>query len=151
MNRFVITGLPRSRTAWFSAYLSSGDVFCYHEAIRDERPLEGYPHTGTADCGYLLCPDWVESIGEHKLVVIHRNPANVVNSLKKMGIGNKEEYEALESLATALGHLNGLHICYDEINDRLEEMHDYLCLPNYDENRADMFKPLNIQTMNWSK
>ena len=29
--RFIITGYPRSRTAWMAAFLSSGDTICFHE------------------------------------------------------------------------------------------------------------------------
>jgi len=32
MNRFFITGYPRSRTAWLANLFTTGDVFCYHEA-----------------------------------------------------------------------------------------------------------------------
>ena len=34
MSNFFITGLPRSRTAWFSTFFTGNNSFCYHEIIR---------------------------------------------------------------------------------------------------------------------
>lgn len=56
---FFITGLPRSRTAWLANWLSTGDVFCYHDIaarmISDIEQLpqvferSPYKHTGVSD------------------------------------------------------------------------------------------------------
>ena len=144
VNKFVITGLPRSRTAWFSAYLTQGDVLCYHEAFYHHQPLEGAPYVGTADCGYAL-RDW--SIGKHKLVVIHRDYKDVAKSLKAIGL--EDEIGYLPILAERLRELGGLHIEYSEIDERLKEIHDYLGLPRYDKKRAELFTKMNIQSMEW--
>lgn len=32
MNKFYVTGLPRSGTAWLSVYLTTHESFCFHEA-----------------------------------------------------------------------------------------------------------------------
>lgn len=34
MRHFFITGRPRSRTAWIANYLTWGDTFCFHDALR---------------------------------------------------------------------------------------------------------------------
>jgi len=143
-NKFVITGLPRSRTAWFAAYLTQGDVLCYHEAFYNNLPLEGAPYVGTADCGYAL-KDW--GIGEHKLVVIHREPESVASSMRAIGLEDRFGY--LPVLAEKLYKLDGLHVDFNEINERLEEIHDYLGLPGYDKKRAELFSTMNIQSMEW--
>jgi hypothetical protein len=36
---FFITGLPRSRTAWFANLFTTGSVFCWHDALK-EGPLD---------------------------------------------------------------------------------------------------------------
>lgn len=149
INRFVITGLPRMRSAWFSAYLTTGDVFCYYEAIKDSLPLNGYKHTGTADCGYLLRPEWVESIGEHKLVVIHRNLNDVLESAEELGL--TANIELLPYLNDKLYELDGLHVDFDDINDRLLEIHNYIGLPCFNKDRANMFINMKIQTKQWSR
>ena len=144
MNKFVITGLPRSRTAWFAAYLTHGDVLCYHEAFYHHQQLEGAYHVGTADCGYAL-RDW--GIGKHGLVVIHRDYKDVAKSMRAIGLVDEIGY--LPILAERLQELDGLHIEYSEIDDRIEEIHDYLGLPGYDKKRAELFSKMNIQSMEW--
>lgn len=142
MNRFVITGLPRSRTAWFSAYLTQGDVICYHEAIPDG--IELNLNEGTADCGYAICP-----IPCEKLVIIHRDWREVSRSLSDIGLPDEIGY--LPILAEMLYDLNGLHVDFCDINDRLEEIHNYLGLPGYSRERAELFINMNIQSKEWSK
>lgn len=100
---------------------------------------------GTADCGYVLCDDWVKSIGKHKLVIIHRDYSEVIKSLISIGMPT----ENLSGIPTMLEKLNGLHIDFDDINKRLKEIHDYLELPGFDRMRARLFTNMNIQSMDW--
>jgi hypothetical protein len=130
------------RSAWFSAYFSFPGVHCYHEALYHRTPLEGYEHTGTADGGgYLLCPDQVAAIGPHRLVVIHRNPNTVIRRLANIGIYGAH----WKPMAKKLHELDGLHVKYKDINARLQEIHEYLGLPGYSKERAELFISLNIQ------
>jgi len=149
-NRFVITGLPRSRTAWFSAYLTTGDCICYHEAAAHGDDMDAdYAHVGTGESGYVLLPDWVRSLGTHKLVVIHRDPDEVDKSLSALKDDTvKDKGWLLTAMATQLRALRGLHIEYEAINDSLPEIHEYLGLP-YSQERADLFTNLNIQSQDW--
>jgi len=139
--RFVITGLPRSRSAWFAAYFSEGDSICVHEASLNGWPDTSHPDQGTADCSYILLKEWFESIGEHKLIIIHRNIFEVEDSLKRIGTLVSDLY----GMAESLNALDGLHVNYNDINDRLEDIHGYLGLP-FDRTRAELFKTLNIQS-----
>jgi len=121
---------------------------CYHEAIYNKQELSGYRNVGTADCGYVLCPDWVESIGQHKLVVIHRDYREVAQSVKDIDLEDTIDY--LPKLAEQLRKLDGLHINFKDIDERLWEIHDYLDLP-YDKERAELFIGMNIQSREWRK
>ncbi len=149
--KFVITGLPRTRGAWLAAYFSQGDVLCYHEATLNfsDMDVEGYTHVGNSDSGYTICPDWVEELGDHKLVVVHRNPLVVTESLKKVGFGDLTEQMVRQ--ADVLRKLEGLHIEFEEINPRLKEIQEYLEVPGYDESRATLFFNMRIQSLDWSK
>ena len=120
---------------------------CYHEAIPNGNELTGYPHVGTADCGYALCDKWVDSIGEHGLVIIHRDPQEVSKSLD--GIGIPDEIGYIPMLAEHLKKLKGLHVDFYDINARLEEIHDYLGIPGYTTERAGIFTNMNIKSMEW--
>jgi hypothetical protein len=122
---------------------------CYHEAIYNNQELTGYKYVGTADCGYCLCPEWVEEIGEHKLVVIHRDYKQVEQSLGAIGYPDSIGY--LPELAKQLHQLDGLHVDFNDIDKQIMEIHDYLGVPGYDKNRAELFKDMNIQSTEWSK
>ena len=60
---FFITGLPRSRTAWLANYFSTGDVFCWHEAMAGitckqdywaRLATTHYKHVGNSDCTLFM-------------------------------------------------------------------------------------------------
>jgi len=135
--KFVITGLPRTRTAWFSAYFTNGVEHCYHEAIRDGINL-GLSE-GTADCGYALFPWWAERQGDHKLVIIERPVEEVNKSLIQINY----PAEGTNFLADRLAELDGLRIIYGNINDEIHKIHEYLSIP-FDQQRFDLFKELHI-------
>ena len=109
-----------------------------------------YSHVGTADSGYILRPEWVKALGKHKLVVIHRDPVQVTTSLST--IADMIDFDACQAWLTTndklLRHKKGLHIEYDDINNQLQVIHEYLGLP-FSQERADVFIPLNIQAHDW--
>ena len=152
-NKFVITGLPRTRSAWFATYFTQGKTLCYHEATLNDHDtdIEGYDHVGNADSGYIICPEWIEQFGDHKVVVIHRDPAVVQKSLDAVPYEFGELLWVLKMAARRLKALDALHVNFDDINPRLEEIHDYLGVPGYDQERAQLFFDMNIQSKNWSK
>jgi hypothetical protein len=89
---FLITGLPRSRTAWLSNFLTiPGQTFCYHELRRWEltvpemadrlmRRPERY--VGTADSAL---PFYINELMEHlpqaKIIIIDRDDGIVFDSM----------------------------------------------------------------------
>lgn len=68
---FFITGLPRSRTAWMANFFTTGESFCFHDAMKDGFDMatlraafesampRNYDYLGDADSGLLLCPGQV--------------------------------------------------------------------------------------------
>jgi GNAT superfamily N-acetyltransferase len=85
---FVILALPRSRTAWLSAFLSYGDVACGHDEVRHWRSLDdigawlNQPCTGTVETA--AAPFWrlLERFGEVKVATVRRPVPEVVASLQ---------------------------------------------------------------------
>ncbi len=87
---FIITGLPRTRTAWMSAVLSGGDAICFHEPKNRFGSWDAfYAYATTLDYGYIGISDSSISIDPHfpwplfemaKVVIIDRNPAEVADS-----------------------------------------------------------------------
>lgn len=92
MPPFVIFGLPRSRTAWLSKFLTYGDWTCGHEEIRHCRSLDdvkswlAQPLTGTAETA--AAPFWrllTKLSPEARIVVVRRPVGDVLASLGRVG------------------------------------------------------------------
>jgi hypothetical protein len=90
---FLVLGLPRSRTAWLSRFLTYGDHICGHEQLRYMRSLDDVkawfqqPHIGSAETA--AAPFW-RLIGkvapDCKIVVVRRPAHEVFASLTNLGI-----------------------------------------------------------------
>ena len=90
---FLVLGLPRSRTAWLSKFLSYGPWICGHEEIRHLRSLEDVtswfmqPFIGTAETmGVLwwrLVPELVPGC---RIVTVRRPLEEVLESVTRLGI-----------------------------------------------------------------
>lgn len=92
MKTFLITGYPRSRTAWLSNFLTYGPSFCFHEP-GTQKSVESFPkffgQVGTEFVGVsearavIYFPRYMELFPDTKVVVIRRNKDDVIKSLKK--------------------------------------------------------------------
>jgi len=148
---FFITGLPRSRTAWIANFFSTGDVFCWHEAMAgitskaqywERLSTERYTHVGNSDCtlymGGLLpnCP----------LVIIERDVGEVDKALTKIGFAGC--LKMLEESQAALDKMDGLRIPFYEINDRLEEIHQHCVDTPVDSMRAHRLTQQRVELLN---
>lgn len=62
MEKFLVTGLPRSRTSWLANFFTYGSVFCLHDGLgrpgffeEVEANLPSHiKHLGNSDSGYTL-------------------------------------------------------------------------------------------------
>jgi len=149
MAKFVITGLPRSRTAWFAAYLTNGDTFCHHEAIFHGKSmdLEGYANVGNSDSGYVLRPQWATEQDDHRIVVIHRDIDEVRASLAAVGVF--DAWDLLLDCASKLDDLKGMHMNFGQVDEKLEDICNFIGVP-YDHDRAELFKTLHIEPMDFT-
>jgi hypothetical protein len=120
----TIIGLPRSRTFWFSQLLTHGDNHCFHcfpvydsDAPKGKRLFNStcYPYDGISG----------------KLVIIERSVCDAHESFMRFGNNipkgfGKKYHRALVNQFRFLQSLKGLHVKYDEINDRIGEILAYL-------------------------
>jgi hypothetical protein len=150
MAKFVITGMPRSRTSWFAAYLTHGDTFCHHEAIHFNKSMDmpGYKNVGNSDSGYPLNEAWAKELGNHKIVIVHRDIDEVVESLSYVGIHDVRPL--LEEIHRNMDKLTGLHVKFENVNEHLPDICEYLEVP-YDEQRAMLFSALNIEPVQFTE
>ena len=94
MNPFIVYALPRSRTAWLSAFLTYGDWTCDHEqaifmrSIEDVKTFFDRPHHGTVETA--AAQGWHilhHHIPELKALVIRRPVEEVVDSMLHAEVG----------------------------------------------------------------
>lgn len=142
--KFLITGLPRTRTAWFAAYFTGQpDTVCYHEAASMGHEMDiPYSNIGNSEAGVPL--EWVAEWNPDKIVVVHRPVVEVARSLEIIGMPIQQGY--LERVDATNQKLEGLHVDFYEID--MAEIHDYLELP-YDHYKADLMVDMNIQSKYW--
>mgnify|MGYP003658643839 CR=1 FL=1 len=150
MTPFWITGLPRSRTAWMSAFLTNGDVFCHHEFLKDCTSREMFyeamsvqdKRIGNSDTG-LVVTDFQTRFPDSKTVIIDRDPVDVYVSLSEIYEGiNLDNFW---SMVQDISELKGMRVPFDRLDDEMPNICEYLDIP-YDKARHELFKILNIQT-----
>lgn len=108
---------------------------------------ERHKYVGTADSGYVLDPDWMEKYEGIKIVIIERDTQECIDSLNKLI--PKDCSWLLRSMDKALKKVDGLRVPFYDIEDNLKNIHDYLGLPGYSQERAVLFSILNIQAQEW--
>lgn len=115
MKKFFVVALPRSRTYWLADFLG-----CVHEGLYyypDYADFMKSEHVGDSTTAYLQIKDFIKD--ENK-VIIHRDIDDVRESLHEL-FGNVDTdflYEAREWLKKE----EGLHVNFDDIDDRIEEI-----------------------------
>jgi hypothetical protein len=142
--KFFITGLPRSRTAWLANLLSYGDKsFCFHEAVRRATDLEAqfklydsvtHDLVGDSSCGLLL--NWQEVSARYpdaRWVIIRRDPQQVLESSRRAFPWLKVTADAIRDLAGRLREArnalpNLLSVEFDELDEKVPEILDHIGL-----------------------
>ena len=133
-----ITGLPRSRTKWFADYFDGIDGFKgIHEPLNGCPSKEAfYTLAGRGDVvisdSALHITDFQQRFPDHKTVIIERDIDEVFGSLKRFFASQGlplPSYEHLKHQAAETFALDGLRVRFEDIDDRLEEIHEYLGVP----------------------
>jgi hypothetical protein len=147
---FFITGLPRSRTKWFSQYFCRHEeVYCFHEVLaqcraRHEfyRAMELFSgiNVGNSDCG-LAFSDFQAQWPDAPTLIIERPLEDVAVSLGRIGLPNQETM--LEHVQMLIGNLDGLRVQFDKIDESMPEIHDHLGIA-YNQKMADAWKHMQI-------
>lgn len=119
--RYLVTGLPRSRTAWFSVLAGN----CYHEPTRYLQSWDEmksfWGNFGLSDhaLGFQLSRILAEI--EPRVLLIERGLRDVEKSLALMGIGNDATRTFLTQLQTRLNehkkHPLVKTVAYKALND----------------------------------
>lgn len=136
MSYFVL-GLPRSRTAWLSVFLSQSGIHCYHEGINGCKSLAEYKDkvSGCGDSttafnymGDLYCG--------HPTVIIEKNDIEFERCINwcKQSFG-VDVRQAMAEQRENLHSIDGMRVMQSEIDSRLPEIFEHLTggefLPHY--------------------
>lgn len=151
--KFIITGLPRSRTAWIANYLTYGNMFCVHEATRNGiEGLEKYENVadvvGMADTGAVLIQDkLIEKYPDAKWTVIDRPCDQVLQSGKKLGyIPDNQLFDVDAKLGELKAKVQPLVIKYEELDGSIQGLAQFVN-PDWTQpkERHEMLTGLNVQ------
>lgn len=130
---FLVMGLPRSRTAWLSKYLTYGPWICGHDQIRYFRGLDDIqswcmqPFIGSSET--MAAPHWRllnRYMPDGRIVVVRRPVPEVVESILKKGIVGIERVKLMQNMLRLDAKLdqaesrlpNCISVNYDELGDR---------------------------------
>jgi hypothetical protein len=141
---FFVTGLPRSRTAWFSEYLPN----CLHEGMVGCYTHEDYlGKLVNGDSSSLLVFFPLRRyFPDSPLVIVERDVDDIIESLKNIKIFNNASIPILKTMQKRLAGMDGLRVAFNNLD--FEEIWDYLIGEGFDENRAKEFNMKNIQKVN---
>lgn len=155
---FIITGLPRSRTAWLSAFMSTGNAICHHEILKglsditelpDSLKSEFHKYVGTADSGAAFFLPWIAENMDCPIVIIDRNIEDVDNSMRKIGCNIRPALDLLkETINKYERHPKVLKVPFDLLNEkRIIQKIFWHLMPGeaFDEERYWLFKHLIIE------
>ena len=160
VNKFFITGLPRSRTAWLSTFFTGNNCFCYHEILRTSNGVEGAVrkllnrkemYVGNSDSSLPIWMDGIDHILRRSpIVIIERDINEVTNSLINL-LGEHDYIRlldlTLENLEIIKKRYNYISIDYNDLNKQscLESIWDF-CVPNipFDKDKFEILKTINI-------
>lgn len=149
---FFVAGLPRSRTAWLANFLTYDHRLCYHEALSQCQSLAQYRQklgTNNGDSSTDLMFIDINALFPHAPVLV------IENDGKKTADFIYREYgfysvEIIDFLKSKLQTVNGKRIHIDDIDNRLEEIWNYLIGTPFDCERAALLTGFNVQMKNTS-
>ena len=131
-----ITGLPRSRTYWFSRYFSACGAPCHHEYLNGLRSKGEFWRSVNNGFGHsdhmLYITDFEQRWPDARRLIIHRPIDEVYASLTKAGA--KPSMGHLLENMVAVSDMTGLHIRYGDINRSIRAIHEYM-IPHIPFNR----------------
>lgn len=145
--KYLITGLPRSRTLWMSKFMPN----CVHEVAQDIDALDDLYRInvdGISDSGLGFYLEWILENLKVPTLIIDRNIDEVEKSLSEMGLGLPitNFCELLqEKLLLSKNHPLVLWVKFDDLNARMEEIWQHL-VPNipFDHERFEQMRQTEI-------
>jgi hypothetical protein len=132
---YNILALPRSRTYWLSRFLSTDTCEFLHEGMGDIT-LNVIGNASTIP---------LRETDPEKTLIIERDFGEVIQSLKKLFPMPKGVEYNLELYQDELDSIEGYRIQFNEINENLDWIWEYIHGYEMDEIRAEIMMQENLQ------
>jgi hypothetical protein len=158
MSFYIITGLPRSRTAWLATYFTYGESFCFHDELLDGPHVlnskmrlasKRFAHVGHADPVNILYWQQIDEMLEHpKWVIVWRNPDEVITSCQRFMPNSEQVIHGMIGLISKLiqSGAQTLSVDFRNIDATLPEIEKYLGLTDFcPPARKEMLCRFNVQ------
>ena len=145
----IILGLPRSRTAWLSVFMSQSNTHFHHEAINGCNSMDEYriKVNGCGDSTTAL-PFLKGELAGRKVVVIRKDKKELQRCIDwtNSEFGGDNE-QAILDLDLELSLIDGLTINQSDIDNRLKEIWAHLVDDHWHDKYLEISK-MNIQVQN---
>ena len=142
--KFLIYGLPRSRTAWLANFFTSCGLYCYHEGINGCSSIAEYKRKigddGDSGTGIVLFDRFFP---DAKKIVIEADGVRA-RQFSEQVFGDTQE-ALIEDLKDRLSEVGGLHVKFEEIDQRIREIWAYITDKPFDGKRFELLRRLNVQ------
>lgn len=148
LSSYFIIGLPRSRTAWLSMFMSQSNTYCYHDGFNGCNNLGEYwskvEGCGDSSTGLMLV-DINKLKPNSPIVVIDKNEAELKRCIEFCSeVCGQDSESAILELNEKLKKINGLHIQQSEINSNLKRIWKHLVKDDWKTRHENMIN-FNIQ------
>lgn len=156
---FFITGLPRSRTAWLSVLMTTGNSICFHEPSRDFESLddmegkfksESHQYVGISDSGLGFLIGGIVKRFNPRILIVERPIQEVEDSLNFIGLPATNYCELLKAELDAVHDMPTImRVPFELLKDKnvIQRIFWHLTpgMP-FDEERYNALTWMNIQT-----
>lgn len=148
MNYFVI-GLPRSRTAWLSVFLSQSGNYCHHDGLNGCRTIDAYRQKigthGDSSTGLMMF-DVDKLFPGAPIVIIEKNDIELQSCISWCNntyqVDSRDHIKRLNGL---MATIKGLRIKQRDINQMLPEIWAHLIGTRWKDEYANL-TDFNIQS-----
>ena len=126
---YFIAGLPRSRTAWLSVFMSQG-VYCHHDGFNGCQSIDEYKKKikgcGDSSTGLTLI-DVNKVFPSSKVVIIEKSELELGRCIEWCDrVYGSDSQDEILKMNDKLLKIKGLRIKQSEINERLQDIWSHL-------------------------
>lgn len=126
---YFVFGLPRSRTAWLSVFLSQSGIYCHHEAVNgcytEQEYRDKIEGCGDSTTGFIHCPP--EEYEGKPTLIIEKSKSEFSRCIAWSDrTFNADSRKDLINQYDELMGITGMRVLQSEIDQKLPDIFEYL-------------------------